>query len=119
MSMARKTHLRVAGVIENMSYFINEAGTRYELFGSGGGASLSRTAGVELLGQIPIEAAVSSGGDEGQPAALGTGEASKAFSEIATKIVEEVSPPVEMASCSARMFDLVEQALDAAGINEI
>src|ERR687897_141283 len=35
--MARKGYLRVAGVIENMSAFVCEHGTSYELFGSGGG----------------------------------------------------------------------------------
>ncbi|MHB8457432.1 MAG: P-loop NTPase, partial [Acidimicrobiales bacterium] len=35
--MARKGHLRVAGVIENMSPFICEHGTEYALFGRGGG----------------------------------------------------------------------------------
>lgn len=118
VSMARKSHLRVAGVIENMSAFINEAGTRYELFGSGGGAELATMAGVDLLGEIPIEAEVSTGGDHGHPAALGTGAAAKVFADIANQIVEVVSPPVEMAGCSARMFDLVEAALDAAEAKE-
>ncbi len=119
VSMARKSHLRVAGVIENMSYFINEVGTRYELFGSGGGTKLAKSAGVELLGQVPIELEVSTGGDQGRPAVHGSSEAAKVFTEMAIKVIEEISPPVEMASCSARMFDLVEEALDAAGIKEI
>ena len=36
--MARKGHLRVAGVIENMSAFTCDHGTTYPLFGEGGGA---------------------------------------------------------------------------------
>ena len=118
VSMARKSHLRVAGVIENMSVFINEAGTRYELFGSGGGAELAAMAGVDLLGQIPIEADVSLGGDVGQPAALGDSEAAKVFADIANQIVEAVCPPVEMASCSARLFELIDAAFDEADTAE-
>jgi ATP-binding protein involved in chromosome partitioning len=114
VSMARKSHLRVAGVIENMSVFINEVGTRYELFGSGGGAKLAAMAGVELLGQIPIEADVSLGGDTGQPVALGQSEAARVFADIAGQIVKVVSPPVEMASCSARLFELIDAAFDEA-----
>ncbi len=116
VSMARKSHVRVAGVIENMSVFINEEGTRYELFGSGGGDELARLSGAPLIGSVPIEPTVSSGGDAGTPAALGDGPAASVFADIATRIVEEISPPVEMAGCTARMMDLVEEALDAAGL---
>lgn len=116
VSMARKSHVRVAGVIENMSVFINEAGTRYELFGSGGGQELASMAGVPLIGSVPIEPAVSLGGDTGSPAALGNGPAADEFRSIATRIVEEISPPVEMAGCTARIFEAVEDALDAAGL---
>ncbi len=116
VSMARKSHVRVAGVIENMSVFINEEGNRYELFGSGGGEELAELSGAPLIGSVPIEPTVSSGGDEGTPAALGDGPAAEVFAEIATRIVEEISPPVEMAGCTARMMEAVEEALDAAGL---
>ncbi len=116
VSMARKSHVRVAGVIENMSVFVNEAGTRYELFGSGGGQELANLAGVPLIGSVPIEPEVSSGGDSGTPAALGEGPAAEEFRSIANRIVEDISPPVEMAGCTARIFDAVEEALDAAGL---
>jgi len=46
VSMARKSHLRVAGVIENMSVFVTEDGREYPLFGVGGGQALSEMAGV-------------------------------------------------------------------------
>ena len=79
VDMARKSYLRVAGVIENMSSFTCEHGTSYALFGEGGGAALAHDAGVPLLGQIPIEAAVAAGGDEGRPVVLGAGPAADAF----------------------------------------
>ena len=43
-TMAQKTGLRVAGVVENMTS---------DVFGSGGGESLARELGVPLLGQVP------------------------------------------------------------------
>lgn len=113
VTMARKSYMRVAGVIENMSLFINEEGKEYALFGSGGGEELAATAGVPLLGKIPIEAAVSTGGDRGEPAALGDGPAAEAFRAIAKLIFEEVAPPIEMEGCSARLVALAEAALDA------
>jgi ATP-binding protein involved in chromosome partitioning len=112
-NMARKSYLRIAGVIENMSSFTCDHGTDYALFGSGGGEALARDAGVPLLGQVPIEATVAAGGDVGEPIALGDGPAAEAFRAIARRIVDEAVPPVAMAGCSARMLDAAVAALDA------
>ena len=112
-SMARKSYLRIAGVIENMSAFTCEHGTSYALFGEGGGEALAREAGAPLLGSVPLESSVASGGDDGVPIALGEGPAAEAFRAIATRIVDEAVPPVEMAGCSARMLDAAVAALDA------
>jgi ATP-binding protein involved in chromosome partitioning len=113
VSMARKSYLRVAGVIENMSSFTCEHGESYALFGEGGGAELAADAGVPLLGQVPLEPAVASGGDEGEPVALGDGPAADAFRAIAHHLRTEAIPPVEMAGCSARMLEAAVAALDA------
>ena len=113
--MARRSFLRVAGVIENMSSFTCEHGDRYELFGEGGGQTLADEVGVELLGQVPIEPAVAAAGDAGEPVVLsGTGPAADAFRAIARTIVTETVPPVAMAGCSARLLDAVEAALGPA-----
>lgn len=112
VSMARKSYLRVAGIIENMSVFVAPDGQRFELFGSGGGQALADEAGVELIGRVPIEPEVSAGGDAGQPVALGSDSpAAQEFAAIANRIVTDIAPPVEMESCTARMFDLVDAAL--------
>jgi ATP-binding protein involved in chromosome partitioning len=108
--MARKGYLRVVGVIENMSGFTCEHGTAYELFGSGGGQRLADEIGAPLLGRIPLEPAVSIGGDLGQPAALGTGAVAAAFAALADAVMEAV-PVVEMRDCTARILDLVDVAL--------
>ena len=112
VSMARKSYLRVAGVIENMSTFTCEHGETYSLFGEGGGAELAADAGVPLLGQIPLEVAVSAGGDTGEPVVLGEGAAADAFRAIADHILTEAIPPAEMAGCSARMLEAAVAALD-------
>jgi ATP-binding protein involved in chromosome partitioning len=54
--MARRSFLRVAGVVENMSAFTCEHGTRYALFGEGGGKALAEEIGVELLGAGLLDA---------------------------------------------------------------
>jgi ATP-binding protein involved in chromosome partitioning len=88
-AMASKVNLPVKGVIENMSYFTGDDGTRYELFGSGGGQILADEVGVPLLGQLPLLPALREGGDEGKPIAAvdPDGEAGKAFRAIAEQIV--------------------------------
>jgi hypothetical protein len=62
---------------------------------------------------VPLEPAVSSGGDEGTPVALADGPAAQAFRAIADHIVDEAVPPAAMAGCSARMLDAAVAALDA------
>jgi ATP-binding protein involved in chromosome partitioning len=111
--MARRGYLRVAGVIENMSGFTCDHGERYDLFGSGGGERLAHEIGAPLLGRIPIQAAVSIGGDRGEPAALGDGEAAKSFAELVGAVLE-VAPIVEMRDCTARILDAVGTSLAAA-----
>jgi ATP-binding protein involved in chromosome partitioning len=110
--MARRSYLRIAGVIENMSAFVCDHGTSYPLFGTGGGQTLADEIGAPLLGQIPIESSVALGGDTGEPVALaGVGLAADAFRAIATLIVTETVPPVQMADCSARTFSESEVSL--------
>src|SRR5439155_24125158 len=65
--MARKVHLGVAGVIENMSWFTGDDGKRYEIFGQGGGQQLADQLEVPLVGQVPLVTALREGGDDGRP----------------------------------------------------
>ncbi len=104
--MARRSFLRIAGVIENMSAFTCDHGSTYALFGSGGGQRLADEVGVALLGTVPIEPAVSAGGDSGHPVVLGGhGPAAEAFVAIARKITDEIAPVVDRRGCSARLLD--------------
>ena len=110
--MARRSFLRVAGVIENMSQFTCEHGSTYALFGEGGGAALARDIGADLLGQVPIENAVAHGSDTGEPVALsGSSPAAEVFRDIAKQIIAATVPAGEMAGCSARLLESVEVAL--------
>ncbi len=120
--MARRSFLKVIGVIENMSAFTDSAGVEHALFGAGGGQSLAEAIDAPLLGNIPIEPAVAAGGDAGEPVALdGSGVAADAFRSIARTIIDELAPPaerdaegevVDMSGCSARLLDAVAAAFD-------
>ena len=110
--MARRSFLRVAGVIENMSAFTCEHGESYPLFGQGGGQTLADEIGAVLLGQVPIEAAVANGGDTGEPIVLtSTGPAAQAFLAIAVNIMNTTVPVTEMGGCTARDPEAVQVAI--------
>ena len=109
--MARKGHLRVAGVIENMSPFVCDHGEEYALFGRGGGARLAAAVGVPLIGEIPLHPDAAAAGDAGEPVALGDGPLAERFRTIAARLLAEVAPPVEMSGCTARLLEAVERAL--------
>ena len=110
--MARRSFLRVAGVIENMSAFTCEHGESYPLFGEGGGQALADEIGSVLLGQVPIESAVANGGDTGEPIVLtSTGPAAQAFLAIAANIMNTTVPVTEMGGCTARDPEAVQVAI--------
>ncbi|MEE8490013.1 MAG: Mrp/NBP35 family ATP-binding protein [Acidimicrobiia bacterium] len=91
--MAEKVNQEVLGVVENMSWFTGDDGTRYELFGQGGGQLLADELSVPLLGQIPFVTAMREGADQGLPVAVAAphSEAAEAFRELA-KQVDELRP---------------------------
>ena len=88
---ARKMKLAVRGVIENMSWFTGDDNKRYELFGSGGGETLSKDLGVPLLGQVPLVSALREGGDDGKPIMVEApdSEAARAFAAIAERVIAQ------------------------------
>ncbi len=88
--MARQLRLPVRGVVENMSVFVADDGSRYELFGSGGGRQLADDLGVGLLAQIPLEVALRRGGDIGVPIVVAEpdGPVAAEFRALAEKVVD-------------------------------
>jgi ATP-binding protein involved in chromosome partitioning len=86
--MAKKINLPLRGVVENMSWFTGDDGTRYELFGAGGGAVLAEELGVPLLAQVPLVPALREGGDVGLPVTVSDpgSEAAQAFDALAKEI---------------------------------
>lgn len=94
-TIGSQTNQRVIGVVENMSFMIQPDGSRLEVFGVGGGNSVSArlTAqlgyAVELLAQIPLDIALREGGDEGSPVSLAeAGPAAEALQALASRLAE-------------------------------
>jgi ATP-binding protein involved in chromosome partitioning len=90
-TMFVKVNVPILGLVENMSFFLcPDNGKAYPIFGQGGGEREAKRLGVPLLAQIPIEMTVREAGDEGHPIALESPDksaASKAFHELATKVI--------------------------------
>jgi len=83
--MFQKVNVPLLGVAENMSYFMDPAGIRHDLFGHGGGAATADKLGTVLLGQVPLVPEIRAGGDLGQPIVVGDANhmVSGIFREIA------------------------------------
>jgi ATP-binding protein involved in chromosome partitioning len=68
VAMFQQLNVPILGVVENMSYFVApDTGKRYDIFGHGGGAQMAKELNLNFLGEVPLEPAVRSGGDEGRP----------------------------------------------------
>ena len=113
--MAKRSYLKVLGVIENMTGFTCDHGETYPLFGVGGGQELADDLGVPLIGRVPLEPAISSANDAGAPLSVAAprSAAGAAFAEIADRITEELLPQPEMSLCTARVLEAVEERLGA------
>jgi len=84
----------VLGIVENMSYFIApDTGTRYNIFGEGGGRKLADTYGVPFLGTVPLGIEVREGGDKGVPVVVSHPESpqARAFRQVAEEVARQVS----------------------------
>ena len=94
IAMFEQVKIPVLGVIENMSYFIApDTGTKYEIFGSGGGQKLADEFSLNFLGQVPMGIEVREGGDKGVPVvkAFPDSPQAKAFNTVAEEVARHIS----------------------------
>ncbi len=93
--MFQKVNVPLLGVAENMSYFIDPAGTRHDLFGSGGGIATAEKLGTTLLGQVPLIPEIRAGGDAGMPIVVSAPKspAANVFREMAEGLLARLKGP--------------------------
>jgi ATP-binding protein involved in chromosome partitioning len=94
LRMFETVAIPVLGIVENMSYFIApDTGTRYDIFGQGGGAKLAEMYHVPLLGSIPLGMEVREGGDSGVPVVVSHPDSpeARAFRSVAEEVARYVS----------------------------
>jgi ATP-binding protein involved in chromosome partitioning len=93
VSMCRKVNIPILGVVENMSWFIDSAGVKHELFGKGGGQAVADFSEAPLLAQIPIDQTVREWGDKGTPVVQAAPDSpiAEAFMKLAESLVNVVN----------------------------
>ncbi|MBP6507797.1 MAG: Mrp/NBP35 family ATP-binding protein [Opitutaceae bacterium] len=93
--MFQKVNVPLLGVAENMSYFVDPAGQKHALFGTGGGIALAEKLATVLLGQVPLIPAIREGGDSGQPVVVSMPDslAAVTFRDIAEALLGRLAQP--------------------------
>lgn len=67
VKMAQQLNIPVIGVVENMSYFpVPETESRLEIFGPSKAGQMSKSVGVPILGQIPLDPELARLSDKGE-----------------------------------------------------
>jgi ATP-binding protein involved in chromosome partitioning len=96
--MFQKVNVPLLGVAENMSYFIDSAGQRHNLFGEGGGIAIAEQLGTTLLGQVPLLSEIREGGDTGVPIVVSEPDSvgAKIFLEIGETLMRQLLKPAAL-----------------------
>ena len=86
-TMAQKTGMRLLGTVENM---------HGDVFGSGGGERLAHELGVPFLGSVPLDPALRTSGDAGEPLVWSDpdAESARAIASIAERVAAMRRPQI-------------------------
>jgi ATP-binding protein involved in chromosome partitioning len=94
LQMFQQVKVPILGVVENMSGFVcTQCGTEHSVFKKDGGRVLAQESGTALLGRIPLETDVMTGGDAGEPLLVRSPHtpAARAFMDLARAFEREVA----------------------------
>ena len=107
VSMCEKVGIPILGVVENMSWFIDTAGVRIELFGRGGGQAIADFSKSPLLGQLPIDPQVREWGDKGTPVVKAAPDSVVALAvmAVAERLVELVAAKADANEDASPVID--------------
>jgi ATP-binding protein involved in chromosome partitioning len=89
LKMFEKVAVPVLGIVENMSVHVcSQCGHVEHIFGAGGGASMAAQYGVELLGELPLDARIREDADGGHPTVVAEPDSARAaaYLEMARRI---------------------------------
>ncbi|HIF48701.1 MAG TPA: iron-sulfur cluster carrier protein ApbC [Cytophagales bacterium] len=86
-----QTNIPIIGLIENMSYFIDDNNKKNYLFGKDGGKTLCNKFSIDFIGQIPIDKRISDGSDLGYPIILKENKISNIFKTLSQNIARKIA----------------------------
>jgi len=87
----KETNIPIIGLIENMSYFIDDNDKKNYLFGKDGGKTLCNKFSIDFIGQIPIDKKISDASDLGYPIILKENKISDIFKTLSQNIARKIA----------------------------
>ncbi len=94
LNMFKQMSITVLGVVENMSLHVcSNCGHESHLFGSGGGETLAREHGVELISSIPLDVSIRTAIDAGAPTVIAEPDSPQGerYIEMATRVAANLA----------------------------
>jgi ATP-binding protein involved in chromosome partitioning len=84
----------IIGMVENMAgYICPHCGEESDPFGTGGAEAAAMTMNLPFLGRVPLDLAIRTGSDAGQPPAAGEGPGADVFAAIARRVLAWLDTP--------------------------
>jgi ATP-binding protein involved in chromosome partitioning len=92
VAMFKRVNVPVLGVVENMSYFCPNCGTRSDIFSHGGARHEAERLGVPFLGEVPLHMTIREKSDAGLPVVATEPDSTHAlvYRDIASKVLAQL-----------------------------
>lgn len=102
ITMFGQVNIPVLGLIENMSYYLcPKCGHADDVFGTGGGNALAARYQLPVLGQLPLDSAIRSGGDLGVPVVCSENQVAEIYKQMAEQLQFGLYWQTRLAAASA------------------
>lgn len=96
VTFCKRINLPILGVVENMSGFqCPHCSEIIDIFKSGGGEKMAEEMGVPFLGRLPLDPAITSGGDNGKPFSVEANESTSLGAKNFKSIVDQLISKIE------------------------
>src|SRR6516162_1450657 len=94
LRMFQQTRVPILGIVENMSYYVcPHCDSKDYVFGHGGGSRAAEQLGIPFLGEVPLDLAIRTQSDIGQPIVIARPDtpSARTLRSIAEKVAAQVS----------------------------
>jgi ATP-binding protein involved in chromosome partitioning len=98
--MFQQLGVEVLGIVENMSHFVCEHGTEYDIFGKGGAERMAGALNLPFLGAIPIHPQMRINCDRGKP--LDNWKVSDDLSQAIDTMCGKIAQQISIATMSGK-----------------